>query len=269
MPERPLWPFLWLLGGALAALLPLLVLSGGGAQEPSVHLQPGGLAVPPGGTANVQIVGDPPGETLAAWIIDLTFDASVVTTTREQCDTPNIPAEALGGAGCEPVDNNGDGRNDTIKIFGAALYSGGQGLTGVQTFADITFQVTGAAGSCSPLTLAITAYTDPGGAERPPQVTDGRLCVRADAPPAGSEIASESTPHAAPTGQGGGPASSRAGGASAATMAPAAAPVAQTPGDGGGGGGAVIWVILGALALGGAGGAAWWLARERSQSSAG
>jgi hypothetical protein len=160
-----------------------------------VRIDPPGVAVAPGGSFHAGVVDDQPAATLAAWVIELTFDPAVVTTKGEDCRSITTPGGAVGAFDCETADTNSDGRTETVKILGAVLFSRSQaGLTGESTLADITFQAVGGPGSCSDLKLRILIHADAQGQETGARVQDGRVCLAGDAPPTGTASAFPEVP---------------------------------------------------------------------------
>jgi hypothetical protein len=152
-----------------------------------VRIDPSGVAVAPGGSFHIGVVDDPPAASLAAWVIELTFDPAVVTTKGTDCRSITTPGGAVGAFDCETADTNNDGRDETVKILGVVLFSNSQaGLVKESTLADITFQAVGGPGSCSDLTLRILIHSDAQGQETGARVQDGRVCLAGDAPTTGT-----------------------------------------------------------------------------------
>lgn len=255
-----------------------------------VRIDPSGVAVAPGGSFHIGVVDDPPPATLAAWVIELTFDPAVVTTKGADCRSISSPGGAVGAFDCETADTNNDGRDETVKILGAVLYSRSQaGLTDESTLADITFQAVGGSGSCSDLKLRILIHADAQGQETAARVQDGRVCLAGDAPPTGTASAFPETPRTSeptPTGTGavaltpggvagqtaqpGSSSGSASGGASAsggrttAAVSNSGTPAAAaTVASNDGGTSTAVWLVVAVAVLVIAGVGAWGIVRMR------
>jgi hypothetical protein len=200
-----------------------------------VRIDPSGVAVAPGGSFHIGVVDDPPAATLAAWVIELTFDPAVVTTKGANCRSISSPGGAVGAFDCETADTNNDGHDETVKILGAVLFSRSQaGLIDESTLADITFQAVGGPGSCSDLRLRILIHADAQGQETGARVQDGHVCIAGDAPPAGTASPFPETPRTSePTPNGTGAVALTPGGVAGQTAQPG-----SSSGSAGGSGGA-------------------------------
>jgi hypothetical protein len=285
----------WLLpglpAGAILAILLAALLAGvprAFADNNLVRIDPSGVAVAPGGSFHIGVVDDPPVATLAAWVIELTFDPAVVTTKGANCRSIATPGGAIGAFDCETADTNNDGRDETVKILGAVLYSRSQaGLTDESTLADITFQAIGGPGSCSDLTLRILIHADAQGQETGARVQDGRVCLAADAPPSGTASPFSETPRTSePTPNGTGAVALTPGGVAGQTTQPgssigsgvasgsggrttAPASNAGTPGAAGtskpddGGTNSTVWLVVAVAVLVIAAVGAWGIVRMR------
>jgi hypothetical protein len=203
----------WLRPGGPAGAILIILLAAFLAGVPRafadtnlVRVDPSGVAVAPGGSFHIGVVDDPPAATLAAWVIELTFDPAVVTTKGADCRSIATPGGAVGAFDCETADTNNSGRDDTVKILGAVVFSrSGAGLTNESTLADITFQAVGGPGACSDLTLRILIHADAQGQETGARVQDGRVCIAGNAPPSGTASPFPETPRTSeptPTGTG-------------------------------------------------------------------
>ena len=203
----------WLRPGVPAGAILIVLLAASLAVVPRafadnnlVRIDPSGVAVAPGGSFHIGVVDDPPAASLAAWVIELTFDPAVVTTKGADCRSITTPGGAVGAFDCETADTDNDGRDETVKILGAVLFSRSQaGLMNESTLADITFQAVGGPGSCSDLKLRILIHSDAQGHETGARVQDGRVCIAGDAPPSGTASPFPETPRTSeptPTGTG-------------------------------------------------------------------
>jgi hypothetical protein len=190
-----------------AIIFSLLLLSIGArdahAIDNVVRVDPSGAAVGPGGTFHVGVLDDPPEETLAAWVIELAFDPNIVTPI--DCRSITTPGGAVGAFDCEFTDDDDDGKDETIKMLGAVLYSRSEkGLFNESKLADITFEAVGAAASCTDLKLRILIHANSDGEETAARVQDGRACIQGDAPPTGTASPFPVTPRTSePTPEGG------------------------------------------------------------------
>jgi hypothetical protein len=288
----------WLRPGYPAgAILFLLLAIGAVAGVPRVHaeenvvrISPSGAAVAPDGTFHVGVVDDPTAASLAAWVIELAFDPTVVATKGEDCRSITTPGGAVGAFDCETADTNNDGVDDTVKILGAVLFSRSQkGLVNESTLADITFHAVGGPGSCSDLKLRILIHSDAQGHETGAKVQDGRACVASDAPATGTASPFAVTPRTSePTPIGTGnvaltprvetdqatePGSTlESGGASGSTSRTTAGGTRTTAPGGstatendGGGTSTVVWLLGGLAVFVLAAGGAWGVVRMRGR----
>jgi hypothetical protein len=256
------------------------------ADANEVSVSPPGIEVAPGGAATVQLIADPPVETLAVWAIDVLFDPEVVTTSTRNCDTLDPPANSTAVGLCLVNDENDDGVVETVTVLGGLVFNDdGNGLRERTVLADITFEVVGAPGECSNLRLGVRYHTDSQANPTEPLVFDGRICVEQSAPPSGTAV--PFTPEARtsdPTPPGGGGVTppplqtetftSGAEPDAVGTQSPSpghSASQTPTPAVGseeGGGGGVTIWVVLiGVAGLVVAAATAWIVVRLRSVSS--
>ena len=219
----------WLRPGLPAGAILIILLAASLAGVPRafadnnlVRIDPSGVAVAPGGSFHIGVVDDPPAATLAAWVIELTFDPAVVTTKGADCRSITTPGGAVGAFDCETADTNNDGRDETVKILGAVLFSRSQaGLMNESTLADITFQAVGGPGSCSDLKLRILIHADAQGQETGARVQDGRVCLAGDAPPTGTASPFPETPRTSePTPNGTGAVALTPGGVAGQTAQP-------------------------------------------------
>jgi hypothetical protein len=285
--------------GGQRRLLVLLLVSAGlllarltpaAAASNRIYIDPASATVAADGSTTVDLVGDPGDSGLAAWVLDVAFDPSVVTTSNSQCDPVDTPAGATGVEGCEAADTNSDGVNDTVKTFGGIIFSGsGKGLSQSTVLAVMEFSAaSGAApGACSPLTIKVTAFSDADGNETSPSVENGQMCLPGPGRTPGPE---RTLPPRSPDAGGG------AGASNAGTASPLGSgssretPVGQTPAGatvsgsavprsttrtasatGGssdsGGPSAAVWALLGLGGAALAGGAAWavWRARRANR----
>lgn len=288
-------------GSPIGAILLFLLLIGlraapvARAQDTDnvVRIEPSGVAVAPDGTFHVAVIDDPPEQTLSAWVIELAFDPNVLTPT--ECRSITTPGGAVGAFACDFTDDDGDGKDETIKMLGAVLFSRSQkGLFNESTLADITFQAVGAPASCSDLKLRILIHADSDGKETAARVQDGRACIQGDAPPAGTASpfpvtprTSEPTPvggedlptigpggdtggatQSSPLGGGGGSTSasgSRTAGTGSRTGQPTTGEGSTVVNDDDDGAKTFVWVIVGLAALAIVGAGAWGIVRMRGR----
>lgn len=272
------------------------------AVDNTVSTKPLRLLMPTEGEVVIEVVTDPPEQTVAVWVIELSFDPDVVAAESEDCDSINTPAGGVGASGCEIVDTDGDGAPDTAKIFGAVLFTGTEaGLEDPATLADITFQVVGNPSDCVDFRLRVNIHADAEGEETGALVQDGFACIAGSgtvAPPGGTEQPTVVAPRTSePTPEGGvtlppvngdtpepetvAPGETQSDGSTFppnATRPPRTdqptrtgaggtggvpVPTEARDGDDGGGVSGVVWVLLGVGVLAVAGGGAWALARAR------
>lgn len=119
------------LSTALPAAVVLLLLAGwlavaspAEAIPNSVGIEPGNVGVAPGGSVTVELVGEAPLGGLGAWVVDVKFDPSIITTASAMCDSLDSPPGAIGFVtGCEVIDADEDGIDETVKVFGGAVFA--------------------------------------------------------------------------------------------------------------------------------------------------
>jgi hypothetical protein len=194
-------------GAILFALVLGLAAQPSRAQDTDnlVRVDPSGILVAPDGTFHISVLDDPPEQTLAAWVIEMTFDPSVIES--QECISISTPGGAVGAFDCEFSDDNNDGKNENVKMLGAVLFSrSGKGLVNESKLADITFHAIGGPADCSDFTLRILIHADSDGSETGAKVQDGRMCIAGDAPASGTVSPVPITPRTSePTPEGGGP----------------------------------------------------------------
>jgi hypothetical protein len=270
------------------------------AVDNTVSTKPLRMLMPTEGEVTIEVVTDPPEQTVAVWVIELSFDPDIVSAESEDCDPINTPAGGVGASGCEIVDTDDDGVVDTAKIFGAVLFTGTEaGLQEPATLADITFEVVGEPSECVDFRLRVNIHADAEGEETGALVQDGYACIAGSgtvAPPGGTEEPTVVPPRTSePTPEGGvtlppvdgetpvpetvAPGETQSDGSTFppdATRPPQTGQPSRTgaggtggvevpteEGDGGGGTSSIVWVLLGVGVLAVAGGGAWALARTR------
>lgn len=265
------------------------------AEDNVVRVDPSGVAVAPDGTFHVAVMDDPPEQSLSAWVIEIAFDPNVVTPT--DCRSISAPGGAVGAFDCEFTDDDGDNKDETIKMLGAVLFRSSQkGLVKESKLADITFTAVGAPASCTDLKLRILIHADSDGEETAARVQDGRACVQGDAPATGTASPFPVTPRTSeptpvgggqpPTigpggqtgGESGGATQSVPGGGGGSTAASgsrttsAGSRTGQPSGENGGGittsddgTNTFVWVVVGFAALIIAGAGAWGVVRMRGR----
>ncbi len=110
---------------AWAVLLALLAVfaSGGVAQAApnAVSIEPTVAMVAEGESVTVDLVAEPPLAGLAGWVLEVRFDASVVTTAAGKCAPVDSPPGAVFATTCEVDDTDEDGIVDTVRVLGAVL----------------------------------------------------------------------------------------------------------------------------------------------------
>jgi hypothetical protein len=218
----------------------LVVADPAKAAPNSVRIDPASTAVAVGGRVTLDLVAEPPVGGLAAWVVEVGFDASVVTTETGKCDPADAPPGSTAIVGCEATDANADGANDNVKVFGALVFSdGGGGLEVTTVLAAITFEAIGSFGECTDVTVRVGSFTDSEGTETNPTLVNGEICVMGSLP----TTTGESPPTVIGT-SGGLP------------------PTGASPSDGSGPGG---WLLAGIIGLGLAalGTGAWAVARRQ------
>ena len=266
------------------------------ADANEVSISPAAIEVAPGGVTTVQLIADPPAETLAVWAIDVLFDPGVVTTSSRNCDTLDPPPDSTAIGLCVVEDRDDDGVVETLTTLGALIFNDGSGGLKEQTvLADITFTVVGNPGACTDLRLRVLLHADEEG-ETAPLLFDGVICVEQDAPPSGTAVPHTPAPRTSEptTLGGGGPTLPPLGGPASGDETPAAGEETATNGaeplaggtqgaspsdsasqtlvtgegdEDGGGAGVLIWALIVSVGLVVAGGVAWAVVRRRGAGS--
>ena len=255
------------------------------ADANEVSISPAAIEVAPGGSVTVQLIADPPAETLAIWILDVGFDPEVVSTTNRGCDSLDPLANSTTVGFCAVDDEDDDGVMDTVKVLGAIVFNdNGSGLGERTVLADITFEIVGEPGRCTDLRLRVQFHADPDGEETNPLLADGEICIESDAPPSGTAVPRTPdlrTSEPTPTGGAGltvPPLESErptngdetpAGGPDGVSTGQTASQTA-VPGEGdesGGGGGVLIWALIVVAGLIVTAGLAWAAVRRRGAGS--
>ena len=267
------------------------------ADANEVSISPAAIEVAPGGAAIVQLIADPPVETLTVWAIDVIFDPDVVTTSSRNCDTLDPPADSTTVGVCVVNDEDDDGVVETLTALGGLIFNDdGSGLSERTVLADITFEIVGDPGQCTDLLVRTIVHADSLGEDTNPLVLDGRICIEQDAPPSGTAVphtpeprTSEPTPigDVAPTVpplEGETPTNGDETPAGGTQGSSPGDPASQTPapgegdedgvgdgggdgGDNGGGDGVLIWALITLAGLIVAAGVAWAVVRRRGAGS--
>lgn len=111
-------------GVALLVAVGWLTAAGSAQTVPnSVGIDPADAVVAPAGSVLVDLVAEPPSGGLSTWVVEVRFDPTVVDTATAQCDPLDVPPGGVGAMGCEVVDTNEDGIEDTVKAFGGVVFS--------------------------------------------------------------------------------------------------------------------------------------------------
>ncbi len=159
------------------------------ADANEVSISPAAIEVAPGGSATVQLIADPPAQTLAVWVIGVAFDPDVVSTSSRGCDSLDPPADSTTVGLCVVNDEDDDGVVQTVTVLGGIVFNDdGAGLSERTVLADITFEVVGGPGECTDLHLRVQFHADSEGEETNPLLFDGRICVEQEAPPGGTAV---------------------------------------------------------------------------------
>lgn len=190
----------WLAVGALLVVMVWLATGNAAEAAPnSVGIEPAKATVAPGGSVTLDLVAEPPAAGLAAWVVNVVFDPSVIATESRKCDPLDTPAGSTGAIGCEAVDTGADGLSDVVKAFGAVIFSeGGGGLEERAVLAAITFGAVGSAGECSWLTVTAVDFRDPNSQPTNPLVSDGEICIEGLATPTLAPATPAATPPPTP-----------------------------------------------------------------------
>ena len=134
-------------------------------------LRIGSAIVPPGGNATVPLEAlDVPSPGLGAFVIDISYDPSVV----EPVDCNANPEGDLDMGFCGLSFERDDVNPDTIRLGG---FRTSAGATGDLSLADITFQGVGSSGSQSPLVVTIVEFADTSQQPIPATTEDGTITV--------------------------------------------------------------------------------------------
>jgi hypothetical protein len=166
--------FAIILIGSVVAVRPATAAGG------SVFLQPASVDVEPGGSADVDLVIDPPSETVSIWIYEVEYDPAVVEVTDCSTAALTFPPDVAGAAGCATKDTNADGIDDTAVAFGGWVENVGgtaRGFDTQQVVATFTFHAIGDAGDSTVLGLTQTSLLGPNAEDLSPPLSDGEINI--------------------------------------------------------------------------------------------
>jgi hypothetical protein len=170
---------------AVAAIALLFVGSYHQAEAGSsnqLSIDPASKDIGVGASASVNLVSMAPTESLAAWVVNVSFDETVVGFNS--CTAIGSPAGAVAVSFCDELDTGGGPDSDTAVAGGAILFpTTERGLDGTNTLATITFDAIGTVGECSDLTITVIDHLgpDPNASNTNPTTIDGEICIVEDA----------------------------------------------------------------------------------------
>jgi hypothetical protein len=144
----------------------------------SLAIEPASKEIGVGSSGSVQLVSNPPEESLAAWVIEIAYDPTVVSL--DSCQSIANPPGAVAASACEAKDTGGSPDYDTVVSVGGVLFPDTErGLDGEQVLATMNFDAVGAIGACTDLTISVTSHLgpDPEGEDTDPAVTNGEICI--------------------------------------------------------------------------------------------
>lgn len=146
---------------------------GSAGNDGRVFLSPESTTVPIGATFSVEIVAEPPAGTLAAWVVEFTYDPLVIEV--HGCEPVEAPPGSVGAGDCRTEDRDpGDGLEDTARTFGAVLFTRSDGgFTEPVSLATFDFIAVGPSGSQSDLALAVEIFADADGGAHTPDLAGG------------------------------------------------------------------------------------------------
>lgn len=150
----------------------------GGAN--SLAISPATRDVGVGGSTTVDLVSMAPTESLAAWVIDVEYDPTVVSFAS--CDSIDNPPGAVAVSDCDSADKSGGPEDETVVSVGGILFpSTERGLDGTNTLATIEFDAVGEVDDCTDLTITVIDHLgpDPQADSTNPTVTNGEICITA------------------------------------------------------------------------------------------
>ncbi|HUF53648.1 MAG TPA: hypothetical protein VMR52_07725 [Dehalococcoidia bacterium] len=169
-------------GIAVAAVTMLFLASHeqaqAGADPNSLSIDPALREVGVGATTTVKLVSVAPEESLAAWVVEVGFDNSVVRLNS--CTSIGNPAGAIAVSFCEGRDDGGSPDDDTAVSGGAILFpSTERGIDGTNTLATISFDAVGAVGTCTDLTINVIDHLGPSSdaEDTNPTLAHGEICI--------------------------------------------------------------------------------------------
>lgn len=160
-----------------------------------LYIDPQQSYVLPGSTFDVDIVAVPPDQSLAAWVLRVHFDSSVVAF--DGCDSLASPPGYVFVADCQ-LQSSPNG--PVVSVGGALDPDTGLGLTTTSALATITFEVIGVNGDFTDLEIDVVDFLgpDPQASSLNPVITDGYVEVTDNPPPTPAPSPSP-TPTPAPT----------------------------------------------------------------------
>jgi hypothetical protein len=152
----------------------------------SVKVMPADVMIGAGGSGHVNVVMDPASTGTSIWIIKVAYDPDVAQVATDSGGNPVCqPLTGLGAfaAGCDTLDANKDGKQDTLVVFGGYVLNdnGAKGFTTEQTVATYTFNAVGVVGAHTDLTpsVAPTDFLGPDGTEATPATSNGAIDITA------------------------------------------------------------------------------------------
>lgn len=166
---------------ALAAVTTLLLMSHAVTQAGTFNtlaIDPTTKDVGVGASTSVELVSNAPAESLAAWVVEVAFDPTVVSFAS--CTSLANPPGSVAASACESKDTGGSADDDTGVSVGGILFSDTErGLDGENVLATMEFDAVGDIDDCSDLTISVTSHLgpDPDGAETNPSLTHGEICI--------------------------------------------------------------------------------------------
>jgi len=178
---RPAFILVAALAAATVLFLTTAAQTEAGASN-TLAIDPASKDIGVGASGSVELVSNAPAESLAAWVVEIAFDPTVVTFAS--CTSISNPAGAVAATACEAKDDGGSPDDDTVVSVGGILFPDTErGLDGANVLATIEFDAVGAIDACTDLTISVTSHLgpDPAGPETDPAVTNGEICIVEDA----------------------------------------------------------------------------------------
>ncbi len=189
------WLPLALVAGALVALAAWASLAGlahAGANSVTAET----VTVPPGGSGTIQITAEAPANDLGAWEIDVEYHSGAITVTG--CEAGSVGMNLCDDTFVEP--DMFPPEPGKVRVAGDdANGASGELVLATISFVSVVGGVFPTQDGCAEISVTVNQFADPAGRETNPSVTNGKVCIQAQA---GANSVTAETVTIAPGGSG-------------------------------------------------------------------